>query len=64
MKRQLIITAAVIAALAATAAYFRFVPGSTPAGQPPLTRLELADFQQRFRTASDGTRVVAFFSPT
>jgi hypothetical protein len=64
MKRKAIIIAVVLAALAGGAAYYRYIPGRTPAGQPPVARLDPSSFDQQFRAASADTRVLALLSPT
>jgi len=65
MKRKpIIIIAAVLAVLAGGSAYYRYFPGRTPAGQPPVARLDPASFDQQFRAASGDTRVLVLLSPT
>lgn len=64
MKRKVIVTVAVIAALFGVAAYYRYVPGHAPAGQPPLANLDQASFEQQFRAAAAGPRVLVLVSPT
>ncbi len=42
-------------------------PGKTPPGQPPLVSLSpasLLSLKEAFNAASNGTRVIAFLSPT
>lgn len=63
MKRKTIVLAALFVALAG-AAYYRYVPGRTPAGQPPLENLDPASFEQQFRAAAGQTRVLVMLSPT
>jgi hypothetical protein len=55
---------AVVLALAGALAYYRFNPGRTPAGQPPLANLDPASFEQQFRAAASGTRILVMLSPT
>lgn len=38
--------------------------GSTPAGQPPLTNLDLAAFKAQFNESAAGTRVILLISPS
>jgi hypothetical protein len=63
-RKPIIIIAAVLAVLAGGAAYYRYFPGRTPAGQPPVARLDPASFDWQFRAASADTRVLALLSPT
>ncbi len=49
------------------AAFYTWWPRETPAGQPPLARLEpdsLAAFRDRFNGASSSHRLVVMLSPT
>jgi len=55
---------AIVLALAGTLAYHRFIPGHTPAGQPPLADLDPRSFEQQFRAAASGTRILVMLSPT
>ncbi len=64
MKRRSMIAGLVVLALAGAAAYYRCVPGQAPAGQPPLANLDLASFEQQFRAAAPGPRVLVLLSPT
>ena len=64
MKRKLIVTVAVLAALLGAAAYYRYAPGQAPAGQAPLANLDQASFEQQFRAAAAGPRVLVLVSPT
>ena len=63
MKRKLIVMVAVLAALLSAAAYYRYIPGQAPTGQPPLANFDQASFQQQFRAAA-GPRVLVLLSPT
>ena len=63
MKARFWIPAAVIAVLAAVA-YYAYVPGSTPAGQPPLARFEQAAFDRQFHAATGEARLLVMLSPT
>lgn len=63
MKRKTIVLAALLLVLAGLA-YFRYVPGRTPAGQPPLQNLDPQSFEQQFRAAAGQTRVLVMLSPT
>ncbi|HXI38520.1 MAG TPA: hypothetical protein VNH83_01010 [Bryobacteraceae bacterium] len=63
MKRKLVF-AAVALALFGIAAYYRYVPGQAPTGQPPLANLDQASFEQQFRAAVAGPRVLVLVSPT
>ena len=64
MKRKLIVTVAVLVALVGAAAYYRYVPGQPPAGQPALANFDQASFEQQFRFAAAGPRVLVLLSPT
>jgi len=64
MKRKPLAIAILLLAVAAWAAYYRYVPGRTPAGQPPLADLESASFDQQFRAASGDMRLLVLLSPT
>ena len=64
MKRRSIVVAAVVLALLGAAAYYRYAPGQVPAGQSPLTNLDQASFEQQFRAAAAGPRVLVLLSPT
>ena len=64
MKRRSIVAGLVALALLSTAAYYRYVPGQAPDGQPPLANLEQASFEQQFRAAAAGPRVLVLVSPT
>jgi hypothetical protein len=55
---------AIVLVLAGALAYYRFIPGHTPVGQPPLTNLDPASFEQQFRAAASGTRILVMLSPT
>jgi hypothetical protein len=47
--------------------FYLYGSSRTPAGQPPLeslTKSNVADFQQRFDTATRYTRVLLLLSPT
>jgi hypothetical protein len=54
----------IVLALAGAFAYYRFIPGRTPAGQPPLANLDPTNFQQQFRAADPGPRLLVMLSPT
>jgi len=64
MKRKLIVTVAVLVALVGAAAYYRYIPGQAPTGQPPLANFDQSSFQQQFSAAAAGTRVLVLLSPT
>jgi hypothetical protein len=64
MKRRSIVVVALALVLLGTAAYYRFVPGQAPAGQPSLAHLDQASFEQQFRAAAAGPRVLVLVSPT
>ena len=64
MKRKSIVAGVVALALLGTAAYYRYVPGQAPAWQPPLVNLDRASFEQQFRAAAAGPRVLVLVSPT
>jgi len=64
VKRRSIVAGLFALALLAPAAYLRYVPGRTPAGQPPLANLDQASFERQFRAAAAGPRVLVLLSPT
>lgn len=64
MKRKPLLTAILLLAFAGWAAYTRYVPGHTPAGQPALADLDPASFEAQFRAASADMRVLVLLSPT
>lgn len=64
MKRKTIIWIVLAIALVALAAYYRYVPGRTPPGQPALASLDPVTFEQQFRAASSQTRLLVMLSPT
>ena len=64
MKRKLIVTVAVLVALLGAAAYYRYIPGQAPRGQPPLANFDQSSFQQQFSAAAAGPRVLVLLSPT
>ncbi len=64
MKRKPLAIAILLLAVAAWAAYYRYVPGRTPAGQPPLADLDPASFDQQFHAASGDMRLLVLLSPT
>jgi hypothetical protein len=64
MKRRSNVVAAVVLALLGAAAYYRYAPGQAPAGQSPLANLDQASFEQQFRAAAAGPRVLVLLSPT
>ena len=55
---------AIVLALVAALAYSRFIAGHTPVGQPTLTNLDPASFEQQFRAAASGARILVMLSPT
>ncbi len=63
MRRRSIIAVVALALLGA-AAYYRYIPGQAPTGQPPLTNLDPAAFEHQFRAAAAGPRVLVLLSPT
>jgi hypothetical protein len=67
MRRALVIAGAALALAVAAGAYSEYGPRPTPTGQPPLVRLNAANFkdlQERFNQAPDRVRVLALLSPT
>ena len=64
MKRRSIVVGLVALALVGAAAYYRYVPGEAPAGQPALANLDQASFEKQFRAAANGPRVLVLLSPT
>ena len=64
MKKKPIIFAVVALALGGAAAYYRYVPGHAPAGQPAIAAIDVAGFEQQFRAAAGETRLLALLSPT
>jgi hypothetical protein len=64
MKRKPLAIAILLLAAAGWAAYDRYVPGRTPAGQPPLADLDPASFEAQFRAASGEMRLLVLLSPT
>jgi len=64
MKRKLVVTVVVLVALFGVAAYYRYVPGQAPTGQPPMANLDQASFEPQFRAAAAGPRVLVLVSPT
>jgi hypothetical protein len=57
----------VIAGTLGLLAIYLLSPGKTPPGQPTLVSLSsenLLSLKQAFNAASNGTRVIAFLSPT
>ena len=64
MKGKLIVTIAVLVALLGAAAYYRYIPGQAPTGQPPLANFDQASFHQQFSAAAAGPRVLVLVSPT
>jgi hypothetical protein len=66
MKKKLIISAA-ITVVVVLVAFYVWVPGSAPQGQPPLVKLtpgSLSQFASAFDTYSNLPRVVLLLSPT
>lgn len=64
MKRRIVILAPLVLLLAAAAAYYRYVPGHTPAGQPALENLDPGSFERQFKAAAAETRLLVLLSPT
>ena len=67
MRRALVTACAALALAVAAGAYSEYGPRPTPNGQPPLARLNAANFEdlkQRFNQATDRVRVLALLSPT
>jgi hypothetical protein len=64
VKKKTVVLALLLLALAVAAAYLRYIPGHTPAGQAPLVNLDQAAFEQQFRAAATGPRVLVLLSPT
>ncbi len=64
MKRRSIVVGLIGLALLGAAAYYRYTPGQAPSGQPPLANLDQASFEQQFRAAAAGPRVLVLVSPT
>ena len=66
MKASAAILLVLILAAAGTA-YYLYAGGSTPAGQPALTKLNAGNFEllkTEFNRASDSTRILVLVSPT
>ena len=66
MKASVAILLVLILAAAGTAWYL-YAGGSTPTGQPPLTKLNAGNFSllnTEFNRASDSTRILLLVSPT
>jgi hypothetical protein len=56
-----------VAVLVAFLAYIEYGPRVTPAGQPPLARIDegnVAALQKLFNDSTDEVRVLALLSPT
>lgn len=64
MKRRSIVAGMAALAALGVVAYYRYTPGQAPAGQPPLANLDQAAFEQQFRSAAAGPRVLVLLSPT
>jgi hypothetical protein len=64
VKKRNIVLLSLLLAFAGAAAYLRYIPGHTPAGQPPLVNLDQASFDRQFRAAAAGPRVLVLVSPT
>lgn len=64
MNRALYFILAVTLAFLGVGAYFKYAPGHSPAGQPPLANFEPQSFQQQFNAAASQTRILALLSPT
>jgi hypothetical protein len=64
MKREPLVIAILLLALAGWVVYDPYVPGRTPPGQPALADLDTASFDERFRAASADMRVLVLLSPT
>jgi len=67
MSRQRLVWPIVILALCAAAAWHRYGPRKTPAGQPPLATLDastLESLRADFNRHSDAVRIIVLLSPT
>jgi hypothetical protein len=67
MNKKLLAIGAMLALAAGAAAWYVWGPAATPAGQPPLVRLDAARFaelKEQFNRADSSVRVVALLSPT
>ena len=64
MSKKLVFVVLAVLMLAGAAAYYAFIPGRAPAGQPPLTALDTQRFDQQFKAAAAGARVLVMLSPT
>lgn len=67
VKRSRGILGLVILAIVAALAVYLYAGHTPPAGQPPLTRLTAANFDQfrdAFNASKDSVRIVALLSPT
>lgn len=66
MKRKLI-ALAVVVVVVLLAAFYLWMPGKVPAGQPPLITLSssnIGQFGETFDDRTDIPRLVLLFSPT
>ncbi len=66
MKRRILFVA-VLAALLLAACFYFWGPSTAPEGQPPLTALSAANFNEfeaAFDAAADAPRLVLLLSPT
>jgi hypothetical protein len=67
MKKRLAILLTVLVLLAGAAVAWRLIPGTAPAGQPPLATLDDAALERvraDFNRYADETRVIVLLSPT
>jgi hypothetical protein len=64
MSRKFVTLVVLMLALVGAAAYYRYVPGRAPAGQPALANLDPAKFEQQFRVAAGEARMLVMLSPT
>ena len=59
--------AGLVVLIAAAVAWYRFVPGEAPPGQPPLVRIDAAaidELRAEFNRTANETRLIVLLSPT
>ena len=67
LKGLAVVTAIVILAVIAAAAWIKLAPRRTPGGQPPLVTLtsgSLGEFRRAFDAGHGEVRILALLSPT